>query len=195
MGILVGVLSAVAWACASAWAGDPLNRDQQFDAAWNLAWQIQDQALRGTVLPSNPLIYPRSLKVAAQFNSTRYSYVEPGSATDLNQCMGGAVAVTVSTWMPSLRQNQGQLIYLCPTFWEYLPEAQAQTLIHEAAHWAGYQDECVATAIEIFTMDGAGRIPFRNGYIGYRIGQNDRCGYAELFPYRRPRRDSSIRQN
>lgn len=61
-------------------------------------------------------------------------------------------------------------IYLCPLFGREGIFAQAQILIHEASHVAGFHDECQATNIELGAMHRASLWPpFPNGYLGYGI--------------------------
>lgn len=164
-----------------AWGADP--RDEAFDAAWDLAWTLQDQALRGDRLKENYIVYPRAQKTARFFMENYYEYVDEGSAVFKKRCADEQIAVTLAVWDKALQMMHGQVIYLCPRFFKRPTDAQAQSLIHEAAHWAGYMGECAATAVEIYTMDGAGRVPYRNGYISANQ-DNDRCGYWNVMRYR-----------
>jgi hypothetical protein len=56
-------------------------------------------------------------------------------------------------------------IYVCKKALKLSTEALAQSLIHEAAHVAGYKSECDATKLEVYAMKLAGKeIAVENKY-------------------------------
>lgn len=57
----------------------------------------------------------------------------------------------------ALYQRDSHQIFICPDLLKQKKEFRAQKLIHEAAHAAGFLDECQATHIEFFALESAGR--------------------------------------
>jgi hypothetical protein len=59
------------------------------------------------------------------------------------------------------------VIQVCAIMLDSFDEkAIAQNIIHEAAHVAGYRNECVATAVEIMVMrDATGSLAYENDYM------------------------------
>jgi hypothetical protein len=57
-------------------------------------------------------------------------------------------------------------IFLCKLEVEGYPESHTvQTLIHETAHVAGYENECMATRLERTALRKVGKTPFTNAYV------------------------------
>jgi hypothetical protein len=73
---------------------------------------------------------------------------------------------TLAYVVPGLSRS----IHLCKLVLAESHNSIAQTLIHEAAHLAGYMNECDATILEVAAMKSSGvGLAYRNGYM-------DRCG-------------------
>ena len=81
----------------------------------------------------------------------------PAKGKDFELCRGAMVAYTVPRLSP--------YIYLCARSLYFDELGVAQTLIHEAAHLAGYINECDATRIERAAMRSAGYTPYTNDYV------------------------------
>jgi hypothetical protein len=85
-------------------------------------------------------------------------YKIPPEGKEFVKCSEATLAYTV----PALSNT----IYICNLLRSKSPGVIAQSLIHEAAHLVGYNNECDATRMEMAAMNISGLgIAFSNGYV------------------------------
>ena len=152
--ILLGLFLISILSSLSSFAATPAN-EEEFEIR-QLALDILERA------------YPNELFLSVKGNGlhakiykklTHAQFFHVANSEKMPDCAPGGLAFVY------LRRRQPE-IYLCEFYQEITKVQKAQTLIHEATHLAGVDDECGATRSEIDAMLASGEgVSYQNKYV------------------------------
>ena len=115
--------------------------------AWQWAEQFMDAALQKDLSPWDRDAITKSRKA---LDSASVNYPDPGR--DWAHCQERMQAGFIIGGYSQKGPPRGA-IYICSFMAQRSNNDQAQTIIHESAHLAGYESECDAVRVEAVVMD------------------------------------------